>query len=216
MYMKFMHVCRMQSTLTQVMMRIYTFDSAGNWIRHQIFCDQGTPYAFLNGQYTPPVTDEPAPPTVQQALDPKRMIELAVESYQCWGSGNISRLLELTDDNARVFSNYPGVKLVPWAGQYSTKQGVVQYLQALQSETEVTGQPEHILPISGNRVLTVFNSTVRGRKSNKIARNLKSFDIGTVTSDYKTIDFREYNDQATVAAIIRGEFGEDAGQLPTA
>jgi hypothetical protein len=79
-------------------MKILTFDSAGNWIRYQVFIDQGSAHAFLNGQYTPPSVDAAAAaPTVQQALDPKLMLAHVAESYQCWAAQNIGRLLELSD-----------------------------------------------------------------------------------------------------------------------
>jgi hypothetical protein len=180
----------------------------------QSICDQGSGKAFLDGRWTPPPTTTifqllPHAPSEAQ-LDERRLIEQTLKGYKYWRAGQIDRYVsELVADEMQVDANYPGFKQIPFQGHYERKEGLVQYFQALQQDTELTGKIHHLCAIENNRVLVLFRGRIKGRKSGKVLNNWNTIHILGFNGAYKMKYLTTISDVTSIAALIRGEIGED-------
>jgi len=85
--------------------------------------------------------------------------------FEAFGRGDVGYIIEQLADNVRFTSHLDPA--VPWAGQYSGKDDVARYFQALGGAIEVTDHPVNGLVAQGDIVVAMGDVTFRVRETGK-------------------------------------------------
>jgi ketosteroid isomerase-like protein len=85
--------------------------------------------------------------------------------FEAFGRGDVEYILDQLADDVR-FTSHLDPK-VPWAGQYSGRDNVAQYFQALGGAVEVTDHPVTALIAQGDTVVATGDVSFRVRETGK-------------------------------------------------
>lgn len=119
------------------------------------------------------------------------------EIFEAFGRGDLDFILERLADDVRFSSHLDPV--VPWAGEYSGRDGVGRYFQALGSAVEVVDHPVTQLVAEGDTVVATGDVTFRVRETDKTGSSswvyVWKLADGTITS------YDQFNDTGLADAF---------------
>lgn len=120
--------------------------------------------------------------------------------FEAFGRGDIPYILDqLTDDVHWVAHLDP---VIPWAGNYSGKNNVPPYFQALVSSVEVTAHPVNQLVAQDDTVVALGDVSFRARQTSKESDS--SWVYVWKLRDGKVCSFEQFNDSGLAMAFHQG------------
>jgi ketosteroid isomerase-like protein len=87
--------------------------------------------------------------------------ERVTKIFEAFGRGDVSYILDQLAADARFVSHLDPI--VPWAGEFTGKDNVARFFQALGAAVEVTDHPVTALVAQGDTVVATGNVTFRVR-----------------------------------------------------
>ena len=123
--------------------------------------------------------------------------ERVEDLFGAFGRGDIPHILDqLTDDVRWVAHLDPSI---PWAGDYSGKDNLPQYFQALGSSVEMTAHTVSELVADGDTVVTIGDVSFRPRATGK--ESSSSWVYIWKLRDGQVCGFDQFNDPGLAAAF---------------
>jgi hypothetical protein len=120
--------------------------------------------------------------------------------FEAFGRGDIPYILDhLTDDVHWVAHLDP---IIPWAGDYSGKDNVPPYFQALGSSVDVTAHPVNQLVAQDDTVVALGDVSFRARPTGK--ESSSSWVYVWKLRDGKVSGFDQFNDPGLAEPFRQG------------
>jgi hypothetical protein len=91
--------------------------------------------------------------------------ERVTKIFEAFGRGDVGYILDQLADDVRFVSHLDST--VPWAGEYSGKNNVARFFQALGSSVEVAEHPVDALVAQGDTVVATGDVRFRVRETGK-------------------------------------------------
>lgn len=92
-------------------------------------------------------------------------VERVVRIFEAFGRGDVGFILDQLTDDARFTSHVD--HRVPWAGEYSGKDGVARYFQAMGTSVEVTDHPVESVVAQGDTVVASGDVSFQVRETGR-------------------------------------------------
>lgn len=124
-------------------------------------------------------------------------VEQVGKIFEAFGRGDVEFILDQLADDARFVSHLDA--RVPWAGEYSGKDEVARYFQAMGSSVEVTGHPINELVAQGNTVIAAGDVSFVVRESGRSGSSKWVYLFKLANGRVQSFD--QYNDPGLLAAF---------------
>ena len=85
--------------------------------------------------------------------------------FEAFGRGDIPHILDQLADDARFVSHLDPI--VPWAGEYTGKDNVARFFQALGGSVDVADHPVHAVVAQGDTVVATGDVSFSVRETGK-------------------------------------------------
>jgi len=117
--------------------------------------------------------------------------------FEAFGRGDVEYILEQLADDARFVSHLD--PRVPWAGEYSGKQEVARYFQALGGSVEVADHPVDTLVAQGDTVIAAGDVSFLVRETGKAGSSKWVYVFKLADGQVQSYD--QFNDLGLVDAF---------------
>ena len=91
--------------------------------------------------------------------------ERVTRIFEAFGRGDIPHILDQLADDARFVSHLDPI--VPWAGEYTGKDNVARFFQALGGSVDVADHPVHAIVAQGDTVVATGDVSFSVRETGK-------------------------------------------------
>ena len=123
--------------------------------------------------------------------------ERVVKIFEAFGCGDVGYILDQLADDARFVSHLDA--RVPWAGEYSGKNEVERYFQALGGSVDVADHPVNTLVAQGDTVVAAGDVSFRVRESGKAGSSKWVYIFTLANGQVQSYD--QFNDPGLVEAF---------------
>jgi uncharacterized protein len=123
--------------------------------------------------------------------------ERVTKVFEAFGRGDVAYILEQLADDVRFTSHLDPT--VPWAGEYSGKDNVARYFEALGGAVEVIDHPVNALVAQGNTVVAMGDVTFRVRETGKAGSSSWVYIWKLANGEVQSYD--QYNDTGLTDAF---------------
>jgi ketosteroid isomerase-like protein len=123
--------------------------------------------------------------------------ERVTKVFEAFGRGDVAYILEQLADDVRFTSHLDPA--VPWAGEYSGKDNVARYFEALGGAVEVIDHPVNALVAQGNTVVAMGDVTFRVRETGKAGSSSWVYIWKLANGEVQSYD--QYNDTGLTDAF---------------
>ncbi len=117
--------------------------------------------------------------------------------FEAFGRGDVSFILDQLADDARFVSHLD--PRVPWAGEFSGKEEVAQFFQAMGSSVEVADHPVHSLVVQGDTVVAAGDVSFRVRENGETGSSKWVYIFKLADGQVQSYD--QFNDTGLVEAF---------------
>jgi ketosteroid isomerase-like protein len=124
-------------------------------------------------------------------------VDRVTKIFEAFGRGDVGYILDQLADDARFVSHLDSS--VPWAGEYSGKDEVASYFQALGGSVEVADHPVDTLVAQGDTVVATGDVSFRVRETGK-AGSSRWVYIFTL-ADGQVQSYDQFNDPGLATAF---------------
>ena len=123
--------------------------------------------------------------------------ERVTKVFEAFGRGDVAYILEQFADDVRFTSHLDPT--VPWAGEYSGKDNVARYFEALGGAVEVIDHPVNALVAQDNTVVAMGDVTFRVRETGKAGSSSWVYIWKLANGEVQSYD--QYNDTGLTDAF---------------
>lgn len=123
--------------------------------------------------------------------------ERVAKIFEAFGRGDVGYILDQLADDTRFVSHLD--PRVPWAGEYSGKNEVERYFQALGGSVEVADHPVNTLVAQGDTVVAAGDVSFRVRESGKAGASKWVYIFKLANGQVQSYD--QFNDTGLAEAF---------------
>ena len=123
--------------------------------------------------------------------------EQVMNIFEAFGRGDIPYILDQLSDDARFVSHLDPI--VPWAGEFTGKDDVARFFQALGSSVEVSGHPVNDVITQGDTVVATGEVTFRVHATGKPGSSSWVYIFKLANGRVQSYD--QYNDAGLAEAF---------------
>lgn len=117
--------------------------------------------------------------------------------FAAFGRGDVEYILDQLADDVRFVSHLDPV--VPWAGEFSGRDDVARYFEAMGSTVEVTDHPVHDVVAQGDTVVARGDVSFKVRETGRAGSSSWVYIFKLANGRLQSFD--QYNDTGLAAAF---------------
>jgi ketosteroid isomerase-like protein len=123
--------------------------------------------------------------------------ERVTRIFEAFGRGDVTYILDQLADDVRFVSHLDPI--VPWAGEFSGKENVGRFFQALGSSVDVADHPVNAVVAQGDTVVAMGDVTFSVRETGKTGSSSWVYVWRLANGQVQTYD--QYNDTGLAEAF---------------
>ena len=123
--------------------------------------------------------------------------ERVAKIFEAFGRGDVPYILDQLTDDARFVSHLDPI--VPWSGDYSGKDNVARFFQALGGSVDVADHPVHTVVAQGDTVVATGDVSFSVRETGKAGSSTWVYIFTLANGQVQSYD--QFNDAGLAEAF---------------